>query len=535
MMAAMWWREAIFYEVYIRSFQDSDGDGIGDLAGITRRLDYLSETLGIDTVWLTPFYPSPMRDFGYDISDHTAVDPLFGDLAALDHLIAEAHRRALHVIVDFVPNHTSDQHPWFLRSRSSPSDPKREWYVWKDPAPDGSPPNNWIAAFGGPAWTLDEATGQYYRHTFLPAMPDLNWRHPEVKEAMFEVLRFWLERGVDGFRVDAAHFPMKDPEMRDNPPNTGQVKLHRPLGEYDTQIHLYDAGHPDIHEMYEQLRGVLDSYDGDRVAIGEIHLFDWPTWAAYYGGGANELHMVFNFGLLRVEWNAQAIVDLVQEIEEVLPVDGWPNWVLGNHDEARVADRLGPDLARAALMLQLTLRGSPTLYYGDELGLPGARLTPEQIVDPWGFQSPELSRDPARSPMPWTSEKHADFCSEEVAPWLPFVTQADEFSAASQAGDPSSFLTLTQRLLSARRASPALTRGNYESLTAMNDCVVFERTAQNDRRLVILNLSDEPRTIETGAWTGDIEVSTRPGRGNGWLDAKLELAPFEGCVIRPSA
>jgi alpha-glucosidase len=535
MMTAMWWQDAVFYEVYVRSFQDSDGDGVGDLAGITARLDYLSGTLGVDAVWLTPFYPSPMKDFGYDIADHQAVDPLFGDLAALDRLVAEAHSRGLRVIADFVPNHTSDIHPWFVESRSSRSSSKRDWYVWSDPAPDGSPPNNWIAAFGGSAWTFDEATGQYYRHSFLSEMPDLNWRNEELENAMFGVLKFWLDRGVDGFRIDAAQYPMKDPEMRDNPPNRGEVKLHRPLGEYDRQIHLHDAGHPDIHYMYEALRRVLDSYEGDRVAIGEIHIFDWPKWAAYYGGGAGELHMVFNFGLLGVEWTARAIVDLVNEVEAALPEHGWPNWALGNHDEPRVITRLGPALARVALMLQLTLRGSPTLYYGDELGLPGADIKPDEIVDPWGFQSPELSRDPARSPMPWTADRNGGFCSPDVTPWLPLVSASTTLCVESQDVDPDSFLRLTKRLLMARRSSEALRRGSLGSLAAIDDCVVFERRVPGDRRVVALNLSDASRTIEAEAFTAaTVEVSTRRDRNDEKLEGELELMPLEGCIILPS-
>jgi alpha-glucosidase len=534
MIDAVWWRAATFYEVYIRSFQDSDGDGIGDLEGVITRLDYLSETLGVQALWLTPFYPSPMRDFGYDISDHTAVHPLFGDLAAFDKLVSEAHRRNLRVIVDFVPNHTSAEHPWFVESRSSRSSPRRDWYVWSDPAPDGSPPNNWIAAFGGPSWTLDQATGQYYRHSFLAEMPDLNWRNAEVRQAMFGVLRFWLDRGVDGFRIDAAQFPMKDPEMRDNPPNRGEVKLHRPLGEYDTQVHVHDAGHADIHRMYEELRKVLDSYGaGERVAIGEIHIFDWPKWVAYYGGGADELHMVFNFGLLGVEWTAPAVVGLIQEIEDVLPEHAWPNWVLGNHDELRVASRLGPARNKVALMLQLTLRGSPTLYYGDELGLPNASIAPEQIVDPWGFQSPDLSRDPARSPMPWNQNVNGGFCPDETPPWLPMVVGSQALSVASQKEDGSSFLNLVRAILAARRGSPALTAGRYSYLAAVDGCVVFERQQGNDSRTVVLNLTTEPHSIEVPPLVGaQVELSTDGLRNGERLDGRLALAGFEGCIVR---
>jgi alpha-glucosidase len=536
MIASVWWRDAVFYEVYVRSFQDSSGDGIGDLEGVAARLDYLSGTLGIEAVWLTPFYPSPMRDFGYDVADHTAVDPLFGDISAFDRLVAEAHHEGLRVIVDFVPNHTSDQHPWFLGSRASRSDPKRDWYVWMDPAPDGSPPNNWLAAFGGPAWTFDESTGQYYRHSFLAEMPDLNWRNPEVKAAMFAVVRFWLDRGADGIRIDAAQYPMKDPELRDNPPNRGEVKLHRPLGEYDSQIHLHDMGHADIHPLYEELRGVLDSYGTDqRIAIGEIHVFDWPKWVAYYGGGAAELHMVFNFGLLGVEWNAHSVVNLVREIEDVLPPHAWPNWVLGNHDEPRVATRLGPDLARAALMLQLTLRGSPTLYYGDELGLPDASIAPSEILDPWGFQAPELSRDPARSPMPWNRDPTGGFCPPGAQPWLPLAEDFADLCVESQQQDPSSFLHLTTKILALRRDSPALTRGEYRSLAAIDGCVVFERASAGDRRVVILNLTDGDRAIEDRSLEGGlVQLSTATDRHGELVAGRVTLSAREGCIVRLS-
>jgi alpha-glucosidase len=535
MIDDVWWRDAVFYEVYVRSFQDSDGDGVGDLEGITRRLDYLSDTLGVQALWLTPFYPSPMRDFGYDITDHRSVHPLFGNLAAVDRLVSEAHRRGLRVIVDFVPNHTSSDHPWFVEARASRSSPKRDWYVWSDPTPDGSPPNNWIAAFGGPAWTFHAPTGQYFRHSFLAEMPDLNWRNAEVREAMFEVLRFWLDRGVDGFRIDAAHYPMKDPEMRDNPPNRGQVKLHRPLGEYDTQVHLHDVGHADIHPMYEALRAVLDSYGpGGRVAIGEIHVFDWPKWVAYYGGGAGELHMVFNFGLLGVEWTAAAVVELVQEIEDLLPGHAWPNWVLGNHDEPRVASRLGPDLCRVATLLQLTLRGSPTLYYGDELGLPDASITAEQIMDPWGLQSPELSRDPARSPMPWNADGNGGFCPDGARPWLPLVTGFPELSAASQRKDPSSFLNLVRQILAARRGSAAMKAGRYTHLGAQEGCVVFERQEGSDRRTVALNLTQARQTVRLPSLEGvEIELSTRGDRRGERLNGALKLSKLEGCIVRP--
>jgi alpha-glucosidase len=527
----VWWQDGTIYQIYVRSFQDSNGDGVGDLEGIIRRLDHLTDTLGVDALWLTPFYPSPMKDFGYDISDHTDVHELFGDLATFDRLVHSAHERNLRVIVDFVPNHTADDHEWFVESRSTLGSAKREWYVWADPKPDGSPPNNWLSGFGGPAWTLDERTGQYYLHSFQSSMPDVNWRHDEAKEAQFDVIRFWMERGADGIRIDAAQYPMKDPELRDNPPNEGKIKMHRPLGEYDTQVHQYDMAHADIHEMYRGLRRVLDEYP-DRVAIGEIHVFDWPKWAAYYGGGADELHMVFNFGLLGAKWDADSLKALIEEIEGALPSDGgWPNWVLGNHDEPRVAGRLGPERARLATMLQLTLRGTPTIYYGDELGLPDVSLAPEQIVDPWGQQSPELSRDPSRSPMVWDGSENGGFCAAGTPPWLPLVDDHPRYSVAEQIKDPRSFLNLTRSLIALRRASRALRRGSYEGFAADHGCLSFERVDDDDRCLVVLNLTDETQRVSVPL-SGPIAVSTHLDRVGENIDDALDLRGHEGCVVR---
>ncbi len=307
--AESWWREGVIYQVYPRSFQDSDGDGVGDLAGIQKRLGYLAR-LGVDAIWLNPFYPSPMLDFGYDVCDHADVDPLFGTLADFDALLADAHAHGLRVLIDFVPNHTSSEHPWFRDARSSRTSSKRDWYFWRDPRPDGSPPNNWASPFGGSQWTLDERSGQYYLHTFHPEQPDLNWRNPDVERAMLDVLRFWLERGVDGFRIDVANFVLKDPQLRDNPPNpTAGTSSYKYLGHYDTQLHLHDKGHPDCHPLYRRIRRLLDSYsrDGsDRIALGEIHLYEWPEWtrhwAAYYGEQLDELHLPLNFTLVGLRW-----------------------------------------------------------------------------------------------------------------------------------------------------------------------------------------------------------------------------------------
>ncbi|MGD2105625.1 MAG: alpha-amylase family glycosyl hydrolase, partial [Anaerolineae bacterium] len=339
----------MIYQIYPRSFKDTTGNGVGDLWGVIEKLDYVSDLLGVDAIWLSPFYPSPQADFGYDVADYTDVDPLYGKLDTFDELVREAHRRDVKVIIDLVPNHTSDRHPWFIESRSARDNPKRDWYIWADPRPDGSPPNNWLSVFGGSAWEWDEASKQYYLHSFLKEQPDLNWRNPEVKDAMFDVVRFWLERDVDGFRVDVAHYIMKDPQLRDNPVDPRAAKsIHRSLGDYDSQFHAHDHGHPDVHAVYRELRQVLDSYSQERprVSLGEIHIFDWEEWASYYGESLDELHMPFNFGLLGAGWDAQSVRDVVESVEAVLLAQAWPNYVLGNHDEPRLATRHGRDEAR---------------------------------------------------------------------------------------------------------------------------------------------------------------------------------------------
>src|SRR5438067_4215443 len=446
----LWWQSGVVYQIYPRSFRDASGDGVGDLAGVLEKLDYLSATLGVEAIWLSPFYPSPMADFGYDVSDYLDVAPLFGDLATFDRLVAAAHARGLKLIVDYVPNHTSDQHPWFRESRASRASPMRDWYVWRDPRPDGSPPNNWLAAFGGPAWTLDEAAGQYYLHSFLPQQPDLNWRNPAVREAMFGVLRFWLERGVDGFRMDALHRIMKDPDLRDNPPNPqASTQLHRPAGEYDRQLHTNDRGHEDIHEVLREIRRLLEAYGAQgrpRVAIGEMHIYDWAVLARYYGAALDELHLPFNFGLLKVPWSAQAIRELVEAYQAALPPGAWPNYVLGNHDEARIASRVGPRHARLAMLLLLTLRGTSTLYYGDELGMQDVPVPPERVQDPWGLRVPglNLGRDPQRAPMPWDPGPNGGFCPPSAEPWLPMTPDLAQINVASQLADPRSMLALTR-------------------------------------------------------------------------------------------
>ncbi len=531
----LWWQTGVVYQIYPRSYKDSTASGIGDLPGIITKLDYLSDTLGVDAIWLSPFYPSPMKDFGYDVADYRDVDPMFGTLDDFDELLDEAHQRGIHIIIDLVPNHSSDQHPWFQESRSSRDNPKRDWYVWADPKEDGSPPNNWLSVFGGPAWEWDEATGQYYLHSFLTEQPDLNWRNPEVREAIFDVLRFWMDRGVDGFRVDVAHYIMKDPEMRDNPISDRPAKsIHRPLGEYDSQFHLYDKGHPDVHEAYRQFRKVLDEYSGERrrVSIGEIHIMDWEVWASYYGENLDELHMPFNFSLLGADWNAGAVRKVVDDLEAVLQPGAWPNYVLGNHDEHRLASRVGAEQTRVAAMLLLTLRGTPTIYYGEEIGMTNVDIPPELQQDPAGLRQPGQERDLCRTPMQWSHEPHAGFAPPEKEElWLPLAEDWQEVNVEAQLDDPNSLLSLYRRLLAVRKGNPALQIGSYQPVDGVPEtCYVYWRRGAGQSLLVALNFAGDPHLVP---WPhdGNILLSTHLGREGEGLQNALELRPHEGVII----
>ena len=438
-----WWRSAVVLQIYPRSFADTTGDGVGDLPGVTARLGHLTE-LGVDALWLSPFYRSPMADFGYDVSDHMDVDPTFGTLADADALIARAHAVGLRVIFDWVPNHTSDRHPWFQASRSSTSDPHRSWYVWRDPAPDGGPPNDWTSTFSRDgarvAWTLDEDSGQYWLHSFLPEQPDLNWDEPAVAEAMHGVLRFWLDRGVDGFRMDVVHKIGKDPDLGDNEPGR-----------------RHDEDWPTVHGRLRAIRRVLDSYDGDRVGVGEVYVLDQRALARYVADG-DGLHLVHNFVFLNLPWSAAAFRATVDEFEELGGPKAWPAWCLGNHDHPRIATRYGPEPARVAAMLLLTLRGTPFLFQGDELGLQDVEVPPHRVVDVDG-------RDPVRSPIPWdppsAAGPGAGFTTGD--PWLPITPDAEHLAASVQAEDPGSMLSLYRSLLALRRRTAALTRGRLPS------------------------------------------------------------------------
>ena len=519
------------YQVYPRSFQDSNGDGVGDLPGVLRRLDHLVR-LGVDALWLSPIYPSPMADFGYDVSDYTGIHPEFGTLADFERLVGAAHARGLRVILDYVPNHTSDRHPWFVESRSSRTDPKRDWYIWRDPAPDGGPPNNWLGEFGGPAWTTDPATGQAYYHAYLPEQPDLNWRNPAVREAMLDVLRVWLDRGVDGFRVDAIHHLFEDEGLRDNPPNPdwrpGMSPARRVIRDRTADL-------PEVQQAVAAMRRVADGYGGDRVLIGEAYL-PIDRLMAYYGRDGSGFHLPFNFHLLSTPWKARSIAGLVASYEAALPPGGWPNWVLGNHDRSRLASRIGRAQARVAAMLLLTLRGTPTIYQGEEIGMEDVPIPPERVRDPGERRVPGLGlgRDPVRTPMQWDGGPNAGFTDAREA-WLPLAADHGAVNVAAQEADPRSMLRLYRALLALRRAEPALSVGAHAPVRAEDDVMTYERHAPDGRRLLVaLNLGGEAREVDGVRGGGRVLLSTRLDRGGDGgerVDGPLRLRPDEGVIV----
>lgn len=529
-----WWRSAVFYEIYVRSYRDTDGDGIGDLRGITERLDHLNDgtpdSLGVDALWLTPINPSPMYDFGYDVSDYCAVDPRFGTLADLDTLIDQAHRRGIRIILDLVPNHTSHEHAWFRESRCSRRSPKRDWYVWRDGRPGGNPPNNWVSAFGGPAWTYDAATEQYYLHSFLAEQPDLNYRHPEVRSAMQEVMRFWLDRGVDGFRIDVIHKLMKDLELRDNPP-PDEVDVN-PVRDYFGQRHVYDEDRPEVHDLIRSWRVLLDGYS-DRTMVGEVYILDPLRVPRYYGNGRDELHLAFNFAFLWSPWSAERFRGLVDQMEELLPPAAQPTYVLSSHDAPRHRTRFDDGRhaearARLAALMLLTLRGTPFLYYGEEIGMHDVVIPPHRVCDPVGKRFPGLGRDPERTPMQWTADRNAGF-TPAPEPWLPVADDYAMLNVAAQKQDPASLFSLYRRVIWFRKTAPALTQGTYRSVDAPEQTFVYYREHRAQRLLVALNFSEEPHQIELEE-EGIVVLGTDGARGRA-VRGRIDLGPVEGLVV----
>ena len=520
----------MIYQIYPRSWADGDGDGVGDLPGICAQLDHLAgapESLGVDAIWLSPFYASPMVDFGYDVSDHCAVDPTFGTLADFDALLTAAHARGIRVLVDYVPNHTSDQHPWFRDARSSRSSRRRDWYVWADPAPRGGAPNNWPSAFAatGPAWTFDACSGQYYLHSYTSAQPDLNWQNPEVRAAMIGVLRFWLARGVDGVRIDAAHRLGKDPQLRDNP---AVLAGRRTDLDPNVRERFRHIDHPPVHEILRELRQAVDGYD-DRVAVGEVGVADTTRMAGYYGAG-DELHLAFWFPLWQQPFSAVAYRDTIAAIEAALPTDAWPAYALSNHDLSRATSRLtGPGdfgvRARVVATVLLTLRGTPFLYYGEEIGMTDGPVLPEQAADPDG-------RDGCRTPMQWSGNAGAGFTTG--GPWLPIPATAATVNVAAQLTAPGSLLNFYRQLIQLRRDTAVLRAGDYQPCAADPYVYAYRRHDSTDDVLVAANFSDCDRRYADPRLTarGDRLLSSAGPGGDEVELGPLHLRPLEATVIR---
>jgi alpha-glucosidase len=525
-----WWKSAVIYQVYPRSFQDGNGDGVGDLGGLIARLDYLS-WLGVDAIWLSPIFPSPMVDFGYDVSDYCAVDPVFGSLDDLRRLLDEAHRRGLRVILDQVLNHTSDQHPWFRESASSRDNPKANWYLWVDGPPD-TPPNNWRSFFGGGAWKYEPRRGQHYLHLFAPEQPDLNWRNPEVKRALFDVLRFWLDLGVDGFRLDVVNLFFKDEKLRDNPPRRGPAS---PV-EFWNFHHVFVRDRPETLLAVEELQALCESY-GDRVTIGEVATDLGLGQYVEYTKPAR-LNLAFNFDFKHTSiFQARAFEEQVRLCEAAFRDVAWPSYVLGNHDTRRVLSRLcaGPSpLGRARVLaaLLLTVRGTPFIYYGEELGMEEADIPFERIVDPQGknLWPHHAGRDGCRTPMQWDGSPRAGFST--VEPWLPVPESARQVNVAAQRDQTGSLLSYYRELLALRRRSPALLLGELRLLEApARDLLVYLRQHEQEQKLVVLSFSDHPQRVDLPALIPGqrcrLAFSSAQRPADELLPPGLNLAPLE--------
>lgn len=520
-----WWQKTAVYEIAPISFQDSNGDGKGDLPGLLSRLEYL-EWLGVSAVWLTPIYRSPMLDFGYDITDFCSVDPLYGTLTDFDRLVEGLHRRDIRLLLDFVPNHTSDQHPWFRESRSSKTNPKRRWYVWADPGPDGGPPNNWLSRFGGSAWAWDERTEQYYYHAFLLEQPDLNWRHADVRRAMAEVLRFWLQRGVDGFRVDASAVLAEDGLLRDDPPDPSFTDRTPPPQRLKR---VFTDDRPESMPYLEEIRAVVDEFE-DRVLAGEVQ-GKTDRIGHFYGSSRPRLHLPLNFCLLDTPWDALSIQGSIDAYLNAIPADGWPNWVIGGHDKRRIAGKIGQPQCRVLAMLLLTLRGTPVFFAGDELGLEPVPIPPDRVQDPYEklVGGHGLNRDPERTPMRWDATPTSGFTTGD--PWLPIGPDAAVRNVATLRADEGSLLHLYRRLLALRKAHRPLVEGDYVPMRSRHDVVLFERRTRDERLLIALNMVHQPRILPW-AGAGTVLVSTYPDEAGGPVTGDRRLRPDEGLIIQ---
>ncbi|PDT54354.1 MULTISPECIES: alpha-glucosidase family protein [Sinorhizobium] len=531
-----WWRGAVVYQVYPRSFQDTDGDGIGDLRGVTRRLSHIA-SLGVDAIWLSPFFRSPQADMGYDVSDYCDVDPMFGSLADFDAMMAEAHRLGLKVIIDQVISHTSDRHPWFVESRSSRSNAKADWFVWADPKPDGTAPNNWLSIFGGPAWEWDGVRRQYYMHNFLTSQPDLNFHHPEVQEALLDTVRFWLDRGVDGFRLDTVNYYFHDRHLRDNPPlvpDPDATSSDAPeVNPYGMQDHLYDKTQPENIAFLQRLRALLDRYGG-RTTVGEVGdgARSLKTVAAYTSGG-DKLHMCYTFDLLGPELSARHIRRCVENFQAIV-TDGWVCWAFSNHDVMRHVSRFvlreadRERVAKLAIALLASLRGSICLYQGEELGLPEAELTYEELRDPYGirFWPAFKGRDGCRTPMVWErDEANAGFSAG--FPWLPVREEQRALAVDAQEGVAGSVLEHYRTTLAFRRAHAPLLDGDMAFLATNQDVLAFTREKNGERLLFVFNLTGEPQTVQLAVDMDVAEVLPVPGFAPELAENAIALAGYD--------
>jgi len=531
-----WSHNAVIYQIYPRSFFDSNGNGIGDLPGILQKLDYLkgaTHSLGIDAIWLSPFYPSPMADSGYDISDYCDVDPLFGTLDDLKLLLRESHERGLKIIIDLVPNHTSDEHPWFRESKSSKQNSKRSWYIWHDSKPDGSPPNNWLSTFGGSAWEYDENTEQYYLHSFLAKQPDLNWENPEVRQAMKDVMRFWLDVGVDGFRIDAVKWMSKDIALRDNPLNPEYIS-----GETSDPYHAFSQKYtqrgPKLFSYLKDMMTAFDDY-ADRFAVIEATPDRWDDiseYLEYYENINPILCAPFNFEGIYANWDALAFKKFIDDFQASLRPDYLPVYSFGNHDTSRLATRIGPDAARTAAMLLLTLPGMPQIYYGDEIGMTDTSIPSQKVQDTFEKNVPNnhLGRDPERTPLQWSAEERAGFTDGD--PWLPIGKNYKTHNIAVEQQELDSCLNLYRQLIALRKEYPVLHSGEYSSFDCTEHVFAFRRTDSNERFVIFLNFGDEETIITSKELHGHVLLSTYLHPMMETLTGTFSLKPHEGIIVR---
>ena len=533
-----WWRGGVIYQIYPRSYADSNGDGIGDLPGITGKLEYVAR-LGVDAIWLSPFFKSPMKDFGYDISDYCDVDPMFGTLDDIRALVKRAHELGLKVMIDQVLSHTADTHPWFVESRSSRDNPKADWYVWADCKQDGNPPNNWLSIFGGSAWQWDTRRCQYYMHNFLTSQPDLNFHNPEVQDALLDTVKFWLELGVDGYRLDTVNFYVHDAKLRDNPPRgkpSGDDPAVTPVNPYAWQWHKFDKSQPENLKFLQRLRALLDQYPNTTM-VGEVGDDDGLARVAEYTSGGDKLHMAYCFELLGTAHSASYLHKVLSHLVDVVGT-GWPSWALTNHDIPRLATRWGganppQGLLRVAAALQMSLRGSPCLYQGDELGLPEADVAYEDLQDPYGITMwPEFKgRDGCRTPMPWTSgTKDLGFSSDSsVKPWLPVSEAHRALAVDVQEKSPDSLLGYYRQLLAWRKTQPALLHGDIALLPADEQVLAYVRSHEGQKVLCVFNMSEKATewSLPAGVVVGEV-LKGSGLQGAAVKGATVELAPFGG-------